>query len=140
MKTLFVLFFSLFLMVSCHVTGNMADNRLTGPEYFSRYTSLADALKVDPGLIVTGSGGNATVRLRKSTGSVNREPLYVVDGYSVGNNYQMADQLVNMATVRRIRVLRDATQLTVYGEMGANGVIEIITTRSESGNLASSRG
>jgi len=66
---------------------------------------------------------------------VNLEPLYVVDGFPVGNSYRRANQAINMANVKSIRVIRNLSQLNTYGEMGSNGVIEITSLQGKTASL-----
>lgn len=73
-------------------------------------------------------GSAATVRIR-GTSSINgnNDPLYVVDGFIAGTNFNLNSLSVN--DIQSIEVLKDATALSIYGTRGAAGVI-LVTTKS----------
>ncbi|MCB0666708.1 MAG: TonB-dependent receptor plug domain-containing protein [Saprospiraceae bacterium] len=105
--------------------------RLSSREYFSQFSDLAQALRFYPALLISGTGNQTRVILRKNASMQNQEPLYVVDGMPIGNNYARANHLVNMAEVVDIRLLSHTHELTSYGVNGASGVIEIKTMKKE---------
>lgn len=73
--------------------------------------------------------GGISVRIRgASSFQGNNEPLYVIDGVitNAGPNGGLSG--INPYDIASIRVLKDATDLTMYGARGANGVI-LITTK-----------
>lgn len=83
-----------------------------------------------PGLnIATGSGqpgdSNTTVILR-GVGSINGniEPLYVIDGVPMSS---ARFRSLNPNDIESITVLKDAGATAIYGNRGANGVIDIKT-------------
>jgi TonB-dependent Receptor Plug Domain len=90
---------------------------------YSSYTSLADILRQQVGVTVTASG-NIQIRGVNSI-TVDTRPLYVYDGIELGRSYQKANQAINLADIKSIRIIRDLNQLTTYGERGRNGVIYI---------------
>ena len=93
---------------------------------FSRYTSLADILRQQPGVIVTGSGQNARVEIRGINSiMLDTRPLYVYDGVQLGRDYAQVNNLVDRATIKSIRVLRSLDETNFYGEQGRNGVVII---------------
>lgn len=78
-------------------------------------------------------GGGASVRIR-GAGSLTagNEPLYVVDGFPVTNDYDQRNNplnTINPADIDNIQVLKDASATAIYGSRGSNGVI-LITTKS----------
>src|SRR5690554_413397 len=80
--------------------------------------------------IATGSGqpgANNTVVLR-GLGSINNntEPLYIIDGMPMS-----ADKFhsLNQKDIENITVLKDAGATAIYGNRGANGVINITTKK-----------
>ncbi len=88
------------------------------------YTSLIDMLREEPQLTITGSGSNATVRIRGNKSmSGDNEPLFVVDGTPVGT-YNSISTAIDVNSVASIRVLAGA-QASIYGARGANGVVVI---------------
>lgn len=72
-----------------------------------------------------GSPGVAPVVRIRGVGSINyaANPLYVIDGYPVGN---MND--LDMKDVESLEVLKDASAAAIYGSRAANGVI-LVTTK-----------
>ena len=75
--------------------------------------------------------GNLTVRIRGGANSLygNNAPLYIVDGvpFVPGTDGGLAG--LNPYDISSIKVLKDATDITMYGVRGANGVI-VIKTKS----------
>ncbi len=118
---------ALILVLVTFACQSHSGGRLTSSEYFSRFSSLAEALRIYPGLMITGSGSQTKVILRKNTGLQNQEPLYVLNGFPVGTNYNQTNQAINMADVTNIRLLSQPSELTTYGSMASAGVIEIKT-------------
>lgn len=92
------------------------------------YQSLADFLYRVPGVNVTGPPSNPTVTIRGIT-SINSEiePLYVIDGQSVGTSYLNVNGMLNVRDIAYVQVMK-GSEATLYGVRGANGVI-IIKTR-----------
>lgn len=76
-------------------------------------------------------GAGATIRIRgNSSINGNNEPLYVVDGFITGANFDLNS--LNINDIESIEVLKDATALAIYGTRGAAGVV-LITTKNGSG-------
>ncbi|HLU94041.1 MAG TPA: SusC/RagA family TonB-linked outer membrane protein, partial [Membranihabitans sp.] len=57
-------------------------------------------------------------------------PLYVIDGFIVGTDFNLNN--ININDIESIEVLKDASSISIYGTRGANGVI-MITTKSGTG-------
>ncbi len=88
------------------------------------YTSLIDILREEPQLTITGSGSNATIRIRGNKSLLgDNEPLFVVDGTPVGT-YSSISSSIDVNSVESIRILSGA-QASIYGARGANGVVVI---------------
>ncbi|TDH21623.1 TonB-dependent receptor [Segetibacter sp. 3557_3] len=88
-----------------------------------------------PGVNVTTQDGrpDASVSVRvRGGGSISQsnEPLYIVDGFPVGN---LNDVPPNQ--IESIDVLKDASSTAIYGARGANGVIIVTTKSGKSGKL-----
>jgi len=86
-----------------------------------------------PGVVISRTPeGNLTIRIRGGSSSVqgNNAPLYIVDGvpFSPSNDGGLSG--INPHDIQSIRVLKDATDITMYGVRGANGVIVIKTKKS----------
>ncbi len=78
-------------------------------------------------------GGGSSVRIRGAGSlSAGNDPLYVVDGFPVTNDYNQTNNplnTINPADIASIEVLKDASATAIYGSRGSNGVV-IITTKS----------
>tara|TARA_B100001057_G_scaffold488036_1_gene571721 strand:+ start:11242 stop:11610 length:369 start_codon:yes stop_codon:yes gene_type:complete len=120
MKKTFVLI--LFILSSCQInnTSNSyrADSNL----------SLLDRLRSLPGLRISGvDERNAQVYLRGQTSVMYyKEVLFYVNGIRVGN-YSSAYQVVEPNNIEKIKLLKSASQLSIYGADGRDGVILIKT-------------
>jgi len=84
-----------------------------------------------PGLVVTrADDGSIAMRIRGTSSlSGNNEPLYVVDGVVIQAGPGGSLTGINPYDIATIRVLKDPTELTMYGSRGANGVIVIKTKK-----------
>ena len=93
------------------------------------------------GVIVTQAtgapGGGASVRIRGAGSlSAGNEPLYVVDGFPVTNDFDQRNNplnTINPNDIDNIQVLKDASATAIYGSRGSNGVILITTKSGKSG-------
>ncbi len=74
--------------------------------------------KPGAGTVIRVRGGNSIVG--------NNEPLWVIDGIIVGQNYDLNN--INSNDIKSIEILKDASSLAIYGSRGANGVI-LVTTK-----------
>jgi len=86
-----------------------------------------------------GSGVSVQIRGNNSI-TAGSDPLYVIDGFPVNNDYSVVDAGViggpkidplatlSTADIESIDVLKDASATAIYGSRGANGVV-IITTK-----------
>src|SRR5690606_22536871 len=88
-----------------------------------------------PGVQVTqvngAPGSGSTIRIRGGNSiQGNNEPLYVIDGFIVGTDFNLNN--ININDIESIEVLKDASSISIYGTRGANGVITI-TTKSGTG-------
>lgn len=87
------------------------------------------------GVQVTGQSGRpgapAFIRIR-GVGSISagRDPLYVVDGVAVSNDFY---SLINSNDVESISILKDAASASIYGSRGSNGVVLVTTKRGTQG-------
>ncbi|MFH5832134.1 SusC/RagA family TonB-linked outer membrane protein [Halalkalibaculum sp. DA384] len=86
---------------------------------------------------VSGEPGSASsIRIRGGNSiQGNNEPLWVIDGVIVGQNFNLNN--INSNDIESIDILKDATAVSIYGTRGANGVI-LVTTKSGSGLSAGS--
>jgi TonB-linked SusC/RagA family outer membrane protein len=105
------------------------------------------------GAIVTQTsgqpGGGVSVQIRGNNSiTAGSDPLYVIDGFPINNDYSVSDagvtdgskinplSSINTADIENIDVLKDASATAIYGSRGANGVV-IITTKSGSNKKSS---
>ena len=73
-------------------------------------------------------GAPAVIRIRgMSSINGNNQPLFVIDGFIVGTDFNLSD--LNVNDIESIEVLKDASSLAIYGTRGAAGVI-LINTKS----------
>ncbi len=79
-------------------------------------------------------GAVTSIRIR-GNGSISagNEPLYVIDGFPVGQ--REANQLLP-SDIESVTVLKDASSTAIYGSRGANGVV-LITTKNGSNQAPS---
>ena len=90
--------------------------------------TLADMLRRASG--VTGNGNNVKVIVRGASSFGANDPLYILNGVSVGNNYAMVANSINTNEITSIRVLKGA-EAAIYGTQGGNGAILIRTITTQ---------
>lgn len=74
-------------------------------------------------------GAGATVRIRGIGTFNNSDPLYIVDGFPVGDISHIAP-----SDIESLEVLKDASATAIYGSRGANGVIMVKTKAGSKGS------
>lgn len=128
LTTIFLLCIGQF---SCTVTGkdSIVDNDYTKEESIRGQnvnTTLAAALRKNTTVQILGTEPNIDVLIRGMNTIVgDPRALFVVDGIRMGRNYTLAANAVNIRRVKSIKVISSLSQLSLYGEDGRNGVIEI---------------
>ncbi|WP_317197136.1 SusC/RagA family TonB-linked outer membrane protein [Empedobacter stercoris] len=77
-----------------------------------------------------GATANVTIRGAIGLNGGVKSPLYVVDG-----TYMNAEDVnaINPADIEEVKVLKDASQLAIFGSRGANGVIIMKTKSAKKG-------
>tara|TARA_X000000950_G_scaffold121544_1_gene152403 strand:- start:15220 stop:18306 length:3087 start_codon:yes stop_codon:yes gene_type:complete len=71
-------------------------------------------------------GAASTIRIRgMSSINGNNKPLFVIDGFIVGTDFNLSN--LNVNDIESIEVLKDASSLAIYGTRGAAGVILVST-------------
>jgi TonB-dependent starch-binding outer membrane protein SusC len=94
--------------------------------------TLDTYLRKIPGILVTGSGSTATVRLRGENSFVaNSEPLIVLNGVVVNGGYASAYYLINPFEIKSVTALKDAASAAIYGSRASNGVV-VVTLKNVS--------
>lgn len=69
-------------------------------------------------------GARSTIRIRGGNSILgNNEPLYVIDGFIVGTDFNLNN--INVNDIASIDILKDAAAISIYGTRGANGVVII---------------
>ena len=115
------------------VTGAIATVNLGSVE---RQTSASVLQRLDASVtgVTVNSSGNpgsrSTVRIRGVSSFQNNDPLYVVDGTPVNDDYV---NWLNSADIASIQVLKDASAASIYGSRASNGVIIIETLKRGAG-------
>lgn len=86
-----------------------------------------------PGIYVYRTNdGSLAIRIRGSTSfQGNNEPLIVIDGVPVDGAQGGVLTGLNPYDIASIRVLKEPTDITMYGVRGANGVILITTKKGQ---------
>jgi len=99
--------------------------------------------------ITTGSGvaGSGTLVRVRGVASISAagDPLYVVDGIPISQNYFVNGNnggfnnnplaTLNPEDIESIDILKDAAATSIYGSRGANGVVLITTKRANKNGL-----
>lgn len=128
-----------FLFAGCAITGQTTETDEVKLENVrpadsisddNNYTqNLADFLRRVPGVNVTGSANNQMVTVR-GISSINSgiEPLFVIDGQTVGSDYNHVNSMLNVRDIDYVRVLK-GSDAAIYGVRGGNGVIVIATRK-----------
>ena len=98
----------------------------------SRAEPVEAELRRFPGVDVRETADGVQVRLRGDTSFLaDQEPLYVVDGTPVTPGPGGTLVGVHRADIVSIRVLKSASETSIYGPRGANGVV-VVQTRAGS--------
>jgi len=91
--------------------------------------TLADMVSNLPGVVMAGREGSYSFKVRGAeslySGSL---PLFVLNGRSVGTDFNQINNTVDPNMVSSVRVLSGA-DAAIYGSRGSNGVIVIKTKR-----------
>lgn len=109
--------------------GNSANNsqELNPNEDHTTSEDLVVLLTKVPGLSVAGHGHGASFKVRgQASFYASSDPLFVVNGNSVGTNFSNIYDTIDPKDVKSIRLLK-GTDAAIYGSRGANGVIVIRT-------------
>lgn len=89
-------------------------------------------VQVQQGSGVPGEAANIRVRGAASI-SASSSPLYVVDGYPLGDQNLNA---INPNDIESIEVLKDASAAAIYGSRAANGVVLVTTKSGKAGKVS----
>lgn len=86
--------------------------------------SLLDRLRRVPGIIIRRNTPYILRATADSPNSASYEPLYVLDGYPVGNSFRNVKNLVLNVDVKHVEVLT-GSEASFYGSRAGAGVIKI---------------
>jgi len=92
-------------------------------------------------------GGGISVNVRGTSSiTASGQPLYVVDGFPITNNFYRPNNVneggdaegnplaaIDASNIESIEILKDASATAIYGSRGANGVVIITTKRGKTG-------
>lgn len=73
-------------------------------------------------------GSGVSIRIRGIGTNGSNDPLFIVDGYPVGDL-----ESINPRDIETMEVLKDAASAAIFGARGANGVVIITTKRGKAG-------
>ena len=121
------LFLFLSLLISCQASNLSTSSKESDDKSKTTSLSLLDRLRSLPGLRISGFGRNAQVYLRGQTSINNyREVLFYVNGNRVGY-FSSAYEYVLPENIKSIKLLKSASELSIYGGEGRDGVVLIKT-------------
>ena len=117
--------FTILILFSCEVSNSPSNSSSSTNK---TTLSLLDRLRSIPGLRIGGVGErDAQVYLRGQTSiKLYKEVVFYVNGARVGN-YSSAYQVVQSENIESIKLLKSASELSIYGSDGRDGVILIKT-------------
>lgn len=120
-----LILFTILILFSCEVSNSPSNSSSS----INKTTlSLLDRLRSIPGLRIGGVGErDAQIYLRGQTSiKLYKEVVFYVNGARVGN-YSSAYQVVQSENIESIKLLKSASELSMYGSDGRDGVILIKT-------------
>lgn len=124
-------FYSLFLALvfsNCSTANKTAALSNSDTTSVKNYTSLADYLRHNSNVQVTGVDPDIRLQIR-GMGSLTSDtrPFIYVDKNPVGRNYTQANNTVDPNNIQKVQVIASLAELTRYGQEGHSGVIKIHT-------------
>ncbi len=129
MKQLYILLICLTTLASCG-PGKVATNPDAETETLEQKNrasiSLINRIRQLPGIVIRGGVPVFNKTQTDVSGNFVVQPLYVLDGYAVGNSFTDINQLVQSIDVKEIEAITGA-ETAVYGSRGGGGVIKITT-------------
>lgn len=129
--------FLILVVFGCTSTGEVTKSSGSDNDNSSRIQvenssiDLATYLRKVPGLMVQGTGDDATVLVRGSQSvNSNNQPLFVVDGSRMGRYFSRVASSVDVNDIEDIEVLKGNEASSRYGMEGSNGVVVIRTKKN----------
>ena len=129
MVRFFYIIVFLFLLAACggsqSVPGNVDSSTETIDQKNRVTISLLNRIRQLPGVIVRG-GVPVFTKTQTDLSNLPLEPLYILNGYIVGNSFRDVDLLVQSIDVKEIEAIT-GPETAEYGSRGGAGVIKITT-------------
>ena len=123
----FILIILVIFSNSCQVS-NVSSSQQGDNNSKTTSLNLLDRLRSLPGLRISGVGRNAQVYLRGITSINNyREVIFYVNCNRVGN-FSSSFQVDLPENITSIKLLKSASELSIYGAEGRDGVILVKTS------------
>ena len=90
--------------------------------------SLLNKIRTSPGIIIQGNDEENARVYTRGINSINfpKEVLFVLDGFQVGTFSQIVN-ILDPNDIKSIQVLKNGSDLAIYGFRGSGGVILIKT-------------
>ena len=129
MKHLFMMILTIGLLAGCGSSQKVAQGGPDETETLdqkNRVTiSLLNRIRQLPGIIVRG-GVPVFTKTQTDLANLPQEPLYVLNGYIVGNSFRDVNLLVQSIDVKKLEAIT-GSETAEYGSRGGAGVIKITT-------------
>ena len=89
--------------------------------------TLANYLRRFSGVMVKGSGEDATVLVRSGGNSImnSSEPLFLINGIEYNGSFASLRGTISVNEIKSVTVYKNASDTAFYGLRGANGVIAL---------------
>lgn len=88
--------------------------------------TLLQRLSQMPGIVSRNGVPVLTKTSNSFSNTGTQEPLYILDGYEIGNSFSSLNEAVKSFNVKNIKILSSA-DAAMYGTRASNGVIVITT-------------
>lgn len=104
--------------------GTVNENKVSS----NKYLTLEDYLRRLSNVKVTGQGHDlrVTIRSNMSITNAHEQPLFILNGQNMGNDYGRVARLVSRGSITSVEAL-PASRASLYGMQGGAGVIIIKT-------------
>lgn len=95
----------------------------TSPNFIDRINGKVSGLSINP------NNGSLEIRGRGAIIASNSNPLIVIDGFPMSNQFNY--ESINPEDIESVTILKDASAASVWGTKAANGVIVITTKKGK---------
>ena len=115
-------------MGSCSSSKNTVYNKNLSEEIAEKNNKtipLLDRIRRLPGITLRG-GTPYFMKSANQISGIATEPLYVLNGFILGNSFKSLEQLVDSPTIKSIDALT-GSEAAEFGSRGASGVIKVTT-------------